>query len=84
MLIVQAVEHIAAVLAEPYQTTGSKQFELLTDGALLHAQFFTDCIHSPLSLLEEEEDFKAGGIAEDFEEIGNIDDFLFQGENYLF
>jgi hypothetical protein len=83
MFIVQSVQDIAPVFAEPHQTASPQQLQLLTDGALLHPELLADGIHPPLTLFEEEEDFQAGGIAEDFEEIGYVHDFLFQGENYL-
>lgn len=83
MFIVQPVQDIAPVFAEPHQTARPQQLQLLTDGALLHPEFLADGIHSLLTLFEEEEDFQTRGIAEDFEEIGDVYNFLFQGENHL-
>lgn len=42
MLIIQAVEDIAAILPVAHQAPGSEEFQLLTDRGLLHPQLFAD------------------------------------------
>ncbi len=84
MFIIETIKNIAPVFPETHQPTGPEEFKLLTDGTLLHIQFFADCIDASLTLLKQEEDFQSGGISEDLKKVCNIDNFLIQRQYKFF
>ena len=83
MFIIQAIEDVSAIFPESHQPACTKQLQLLAYGTLLHAQLFTDGIHTPFPSFQEKKDLQTGRITKNFEEISNVDNFFLQRHHYV-
>jgi hypothetical protein len=80
MVIVKAIMDAAPIFPMPDQAGSPQQFQLLADCGLLHSQRFSNGVDRQFSLFKEKQYFQTGGIPKHLEEVGDIGDFLIQGD----